>query len=116
MVQTFATNSAGDIYIGDGGNLAIFSNLQAVLAACKTASLAQLGEEVLTTTQGLPNFQAIWVGSPNYALYQSYLRNTLLAVPGVLEVKSISMFVKENVLNYTATIVTQFGTGEITNG
>lgn len=113
MTQTFTSNSANDIFIGSDGNLAISSGIEAVAMACKTASLAQLGEEVLTDTQGLPNFQSIWIGSPNYALYESYLRNTLLNVPGVLAVKSITMSAQDNVLSYTATIQTQFGTTQI---
>ena len=63
MVQTFGQNANGDVYIGSDGNLVILSGLPAVEAACATASLAQLGEEVLTTGNGLPNFQAVWVGA-----------------------------------------------------
>lgn len=109
MVETFGTNDNNDIYLGSNGNLVVLTGLQAVLAACATATKAQLGEMVLAIKQGIPNFQAVWIGSPNYALYQSYLRNTLLSVSGVLDVKSISLSIAGNVLSYTATIVTQFG-------
>lgn len=116
MVQTFASDSNNDIYIAENGNLAILSGAEAVAAACATATKAQLGEMVLQSTRGLPNFQAIWVGSPNYQVYQTYLRNTILSVPGVLDVQSLSLSVSGNVLRYTATIVTQFGIVEIANG
>lgn len=116
MTTTFGTNANNDLYIGSDGNLVVLTGLQAVMAACETATKAQLGEMVLTDTQGIPNFQTIWVGSPNYALYQSFLRNTLLAVPGVLDVKSITLTALNNILSYTAVIVTQFGDAELTNG
>lgn len=116
MVQTFGINSNNDIYLGDDGNLAILSDIDAIVDACETACQAQLGEMVLNNTLGLPNFQTIWVGSPNYQIYQSYLRNTLLAIPGVIEVISLEILPQGNVLQYMAEINTQFGLAEITNG
>lgn len=115
MTKTLVTDTNNDLYRGADGNLVVADSLQAVLAACATASKAQLGEMILATGQGIPNFQTIWVGSPNYALFQSYLRNTLLGVDGVLEVKSITMTASNNVLNYTATIETKYGTA-VLNG
>lgn len=115
MVATFGTNANNDLYLGTNGNIVVLSGLAAIIAACETATKAQLGEMILAIQQGIPNFQTIWIGSPNYALYQSYLRNTLLGVDGVLDVKSISLSTVGNILKYTATIITQFGT-EILNG
>lgn len=116
MVQSFGTNSDNDIYLGRDGNLVVLSGLDAVIAACKAVSLAQLGEEVLTVKNGIPNFETIWVGSPNYLLFQNYLRQNLTAVPGVLEVQNIQISTVNNVLTYTATIKTTFGTAELANG
>lgn len=113
MVQTLDTNENNDIYIGSDGNLAVARGIQGVLKACETASKAQLGEMVLTNTLGIPNFQTIWVGVPNYPLWESYLRATLLQVAGVLDVESIDISNKNNTLSYAAVIVTEFGTGVI---
>lgn len=109
MTQTFGTNTNNDLYRDSSGNLAILNGLDAVLAACETATKAQLGEMVLQSNLGIPNFQTIWVGSPNYSLFRSYLRATLLSVSGVREVKSIEVKSANNVLSYTATIETDFG-------
>ncbi len=111
MVQTFSTNSDNDIYIGQDGRLAIATGIDAVLQACKTASLAQLGEMVLATGLGIPNRETIWVGVPNYQLWELYLRKTLLSVPGVQSVKSLQINVRDNTLFYTVTIVTIYGVG-----
>ncbi|OYW80363.1 MAG: hypothetical protein B7Z19_03115 [Polynucleobacter sp. 32-46-5] len=110
MTQTFATNANNDIYIGGDGNLAIASGIQGVLQACATASKAQLGEMVLAVKSGIPNFQTVWVGAPNYAVFTAYLRNTLLAVDGVTDVQSLTLNAVNGVLKYTAVIVTKYGT------
>ena len=83
MVQTLQLNANNDLFLNSAGSLTMLSSIDAVVAACNTAALTQLGECVLITGQGLPNFQAIWVGVPDYAIWQSYLENTLLNVPGV---------------------------------
>jgi hypothetical protein len=109
MVQTMGGNQQNDIYLGADGNIVFLSSLQAVVAACKTACLTQLGECVLQTGIGLPNFQTIWVGVPDYAIWETYLQNTLLDVEGVTSVQSIRLAVSNNVLSFVAEIITQFG-------
>lgn len=113
MTTTFGTDANNDLYLDNAKNITILTGLPAVLAACETASKAQLGEMVLTLDLGIPNFQTIWVGSPNYSLYVNYLRKTLVSIPGVLEVSSLDISVANNVLSYTARIHTEFGTGAI---
>lgn len=113
MVQTFATNSNNDIFVGSNGNLSVLSGLNAVLAACVTASRAQLGEMVFAQTSGIPNFQTIWTGTPNYAIFSSYLRQVLGQVDGVIEVTDIQLSNANNILSYTATIKTIYGKGAI---
>lgn len=114
MVSTFGTNSPNnDLYLGPDGNLVFLSGIDAVVASCTTACLGQLGEMILQTGLGLPNFQTIWVGVPDYALWQSYLENTLLNVPGVQSVDSIVLRASNNVLTYVAEITTIFGSTNI---
>lgn len=116
MVKTFATNSDNDLFLGGDGNIAVLQALQAVVNAVKNYSLAQLGEEVLAIGSGLPNFQALWIGTPQYAVYRSYLRSTILSVPGVTQVGEIDMQMVGNAFRYVAPINTQFGNAEVTNG
>jgi hypothetical protein len=115
MVATFGTNDNNDIYLGITGNLVVLKDLPAIEGACETASKAQLGEMVLAVKQGIPNFQTVWVGTPNFPLFQSYLRNALLGVAGVQNIKSIELSTVQNTLKYTAKIETQFGIG-VLNG
>lgn len=109
MTQTLGTNSDNDIYVGSNGNLIIDRGQQAVLDACATAAKLQLGEAVLETGLGLPNFQTVWVGAPNIAIFENYLRRALLNVQGVTAVKNLTTSVVNNTLSYTAVIETIFG-------
>lgn len=113
MTQTFGLNSLNDIYLGTDGNIVVLSGIQAIAGACETVSKSQLGEMVLTTTQGLPNFQAVWQGVPNLRLWQSYLLKALQNVSGVLEVSNLSLEKVDGILTYQATIKTPFGTTQI---
>ena len=109
MVQTLQLNSNGDLFLNSSNSLTMLSGIDAVAAACNTACLTQLGECVLETGIGLPNFQALWVGVPDYAIWQSYLENTLLNVPGVASVQSITLSQREGVLSYVAEINSIYG-------
>lgn len=113
MTKTLGTNSENDIYLGADGNLAMLGGQDAVMGACASASKAQLGEMVLTVNAGIPNFQAIWVGVPNYAIWKQALLQALQAVPGVIQVADLKLYSQNNVLSYAATIATQFGQAEI---
>jgi hypothetical protein len=109
MVQTLATNSSNDLFVNASGSLTMLSGVAAVAAACVTACLTQLGECVLQTDVGLPNFGLIWVGTPDYALWQSYLQNTILNVQGVTSVQQIQLLPRDNTLTFRAAINTIYG-------
>lgn len=114
MVQTLATNQNNDIYIQPNGNLSLVSGQTAVEFGCASAAKAQLGEMIYNTTQGIPNFQAVWIGSPNLAIFEAYLRNTLLNVEGVTAIESLTVAYANNVLSYIAEIQTQYSPGSVT--
>ncbi len=110
MTTTFGTTADGnDLYLGNNGNIVVLSGQDAVKAACETATKAQLGEMVLATGLGIPNFQAVWVGSPNLARFENALRTTISNVIGVLEVTALTISTANNTLSYQATISTEFG-------
>ena len=113
MTQTFAVNQYNDIYIGEDGNLAIVYDLTATTQACQQAAKTILGEMIYAADQGLPYFEAVWIGVPQIAQYEAALRSAFLGVPGVLQVISLVLTQTENNLNYTATIMTTYGQGVI---
>lgn len=116
MVQTLQLNGNNDLEADASGNLVMLTGKYAVAAACNTAAQTQLGECVLVTGQGLPNFQALWVGVPDYAIWQSYLQNTLLNVRGVASVQSIVLTQTDGVLNYVAEINSIYGPVTVSGG
>lgn len=116
MPTTFATDKNNDLYVGVDGNLSIATGLEAVLAVCANAAKSQLGEMIYSVDQGLPNFQTIWKGSPNYPQFEAALRKTLLAVAGVLRIENLVITNTNNILKYRVTIVTTFGAGALNGG
>jgi len=113
MTQTFSSDENNDLFIATDGNLSISDGLDAVLFACQTAAQAQLGEMVLAIDKGVPNFQTIWRSSGNLAQFEAYLRATLAAVDGVREITQLTTQIVDNSVSYQATIVTNFGAGQI---
>lgn len=116
MTTTFATdNKNNDLFLGNDGNLVVLHGLPAVEAACATATKLQLGEAVLATGLGIPNFQTVWVGTPNLPLFTSRLRAAINGVIGVTGIASLELSTPNNTLSYVATITSEFG-GTTING
>lgn len=113
MVKTFATDKNGDFTIGSNGSLKLLDGLAAVLDACASAAKVQLGEMMFAVDKGLPNFQVVWKGAPNIPQYEAALLTTLKNVAGVFAVENLEITISGKQLNYTAVIVTEFGTGTL---
>ena len=109
MTKCLGLNSNNDIYLGADGNIVLQSGADAVGTACLTISKSQLGEMVLSSTQGIPYFETVFNGIPNLRIWKSYLISMLQNVDGVIQVTDLSLINNNNILNYTATIETQFG-------
>lgn len=111
--QTFAVNAANDMYVDEFGNLAIVYDLQAVLQICEHVAKTRLGEVALSVNEGIPYFQTVWNGMPNFQQFEAALRQAFFGVTGVIEVVSLGVSQTGNILNYTAVIRTVYGTGAI---
>lgn len=104
-----------DIYLTSDGNISLSFDIQAVLEACAEAAKTLLGEMIFNVNQGIPYFQAVWVGVPNIQQFTASLRTAFLAVPNVVEVISLITSQENNTLLYSAIIRTSFGTGNLSN-
>lgn len=110
---TFAINDNNDLYLDQNDNIAMHSDLLAVQDACLGAARTILGEMLFYINQGLPDFQAVWDGVPDLQQFETALRFTLLNVQDVDQVLSISVDVQNNILTYSAIILTIYGQTEI---
>lgn len=115
MTRTLAVDSNNDLYIGTDGSLAIATALQATLQAAQQAAQTQLAEMEYAVDQGLPNFAVVWNGAPNVSQFDAALRRALLSTPHVTGVKDLTITRAGNALNYSATIITDYGPG-VLNG
>lgn len=113
MTRVLAVNAKNDLFIGADGSLATAAGLDAVMQACQQAAQTQLGEMIYSTEEGVPNFDAVWNGSPKVAQFEAFLRRTLLAVPDVTGIVSLDTLVAANRLSYRVEIQTIYGTGTI---
>ncbi|HAW0896338.1 TPA: hypothetical protein JLK53_004055 [Escherichia coli] len=109
-MRTFATNENGDIYLGPDGNLAIATDLRAVIQTCEHVSRTTLGELPYAQSRGIPFFDIALGATPDTGLYDMYLRKVLMTVPGVTGIGDVSIWVDGNELEYTAEIKTIYGT------
>jgi hypothetical protein len=109
-----------DIYLNELGNIAVSTDLQAILEECAQVARTLLGECIFNVNIGIPYEQVVWVGVPNFEQYASALRQAFLGVTGVTEV--ISLLISQNVgsniqtadvLSFNAIIQTIYGTGTI---
>lgn len=114
MTQTFATDANNDLFLDKNGNIAIYTQLDAVLQCCEHAVQTLLGEMVLATDQGIPYMQTVFVGVPNLQIFESALREAILDVPDVTTITSLIISQEADVLQYTAVIQTIYGTGPAT--
>lgn len=109
MTKVIAINDQNDIYMDGFNSLAIATGDTAVQQAAKTATLAQLEEMILFTLMGMPARQAVWVGSPNYSIYQAAVVAAIQSIYGVNSVTSITVSQAGDTLTYVAVIDTIYG-------
>lgn len=113
MTQTFAVDANNDLFIGSDDRLGVASGLQAVLQNCEHAAKTILNEMVLAQGEGLPYFEAVWNGKPNLPVFEAAFRARVGAVQDVTGIVALTTRINGEVLNYSATIRTVYGTGEI---
>lgn len=113
MITTFAVDKNGDLIIGADGNLVLLSGLAAVLQSCEQRVKTLLGEMIYQVNDGIPYFQTVWVGSPNYDAFQVAVTNAIIKVSDVIEVSEFTAELIDNVLNYQVIIRTTFGEGVV---
>ena len=109
MTKILGENSNRDLFIGSNNQLVVFTDLDAVAQACKSAIEAQRREMQFATQDGIPTEQTLWNGIANQQQFQFFCRQRLLKVEGVTAVLVFDTEIQDNTLIYNATISTIFG-------
>lgn len=112
MTQTIAENANRDLYVGADGNIAFASGVQAVEQLCKSRIEAQRAEMQYAMDQGMP-MRATAFDRYRPAQFEAAARAILKATPDVLAVTAFTITSIGNVLSYSATIETIYGTGTV---
>lgn len=115
MTRSFAIDANNDFLV-TGSSLSIVTGVTAVLNICEHVAKAILGEMVFSKDQGMPYFETVWNGTPTTAPFEAAFRARVSQVEGVTEIVELTTAQVGDVMQYTATIRTVYGTGTITNG
>lgn len=111
-MKTIKVDSNGDRVTKNGLFVYLF-NLDAVLQTCEQVMKQQLKELQYDQTRGIEYFNNVFTGSPNFQLFEAQARNQLLSIDTVTGIESFTYEQIDNALLYTATIKTNYGSGDI---
>lgn len=98
--QTIATNANNDMHVDAMGNLAVFDDREALANIVLNVFRTNYGELQYNTNDGIPYFATIFNDSPNIRLFEAFLRERALAIPGIESVGAFSYEVKESPITY----------------
>lgn len=112
-MRIFAVDKNNDLYLAPNGQLAVNTELAALMQTCEHALQSLLGEMVFSSGRGLPYMETVWSSAPNPRLFENAARHTLRGIQGVLAVASFTCEARENTLFYQAVIRSVYGLGTI---
>lgn len=105
---TLATNENNDIYLDEFGNLKTVDGLEAIIQVCEQVSRTLKGEMKYSINTGLP-YQSAIVNRRDTAQFESELIKELSKVDGVISIQDVNFSQESDNLNYSVSIITQFG-------
>ena len=112
---TLQTNSANDLYLPDGKNLAVISGIPACAQNILQATLMRLGENIYGVLEGVDYFGTIFTPQPDYDAFRQSLADAILGCPDVISIESLTVAVVGNNFNYTALVNTIYGPIPVSN-
>lgn len=113
MSTVFTENENNDIYMSDNNQIAISTELDAVLQACQAAMEIQKNEALYSQDNGIPNNSVAWDRTPNLSQFEFFARKQILNIANVTGVEKFTITTGDNMLQYQVSINTAYGTGDI---
>ena len=105
------SESYGDIYLDDMGNLAIKSDEEALLDIITNVIRTKRYELQYDMNKGIPYFETIFANTGLLGLWRSYVIDELERVEGVVSVESLIYSLDEDSkkISYTCQLRTKYG-------
>lgn len=98
-----------DIYLDNGGNLAISENANALANISKNAVLTNQGELEYNTEAGIPYFNTIFADTPLIDMFQANIVQTVESLDKVERVEGFEYTQKNGVFSYKLNEITEYG-------
>lgn len=108
-VLTIATNSDNDIYMDNFYNIAFSEDKKALSNVVLNAVRTNRGELQYDLSAGIPYFDTLFSNPPNVPMWESFLKQVTLSIPGIDSVESFSYKVTDHVFRYAMTLTTNLG-------
>lgn len=111
--MTLSINSRNDLFLNEEGNIETSTGMESVLQNCQTAVQMTKGEALYQSADGIPAFETIWNGSPNFQQVEASIRATILKVKDVTNINSFDFTSNNNKFSYNVEIETIYGTSTL---
>lgn len=112
-MRALSENANNDLFLGPDNKLSVSEGLLALVQTTKSAVEVQKGELIFSKEKGIPTDQALWSGTPDLQQFEFYVRKTILAISGVIEILTFEAEIIDDHVDYTAQIKTIYGEGEV---
>lgn len=114
-MRSFRVDDNNDMVLDSLGNFAFVDGLEAIQQNCVTAMKAQLGEMVYAYDEGVPTMATVW-DNFDPAQFEAAARQVLLSVVGVAGIRSFNVVQEDDVVTYSAVIISDVGETTVTGG
>ncbi len=107
-MKTLSINEKNDIFLDASGSLAFSQGKQARADIATNKTRTIYGEVPLSAQAGIPFFDVVF-NKFDPKLFEQFLRQTLLEVPGAQKVTQYEYQIENGVLTYSAVLTTEDG-------
>jgi len=107
------TSDTEDLYLPDGHNLVLLTGLPAVTQDVRSATKMRLTEDLYNANNGVDWLGTVLTAQPDFDMFRKSLSDNILNSPDVVDIQSLVIDNTQDVVNFTASIVTLYGVANI---
>lgn len=113
--STLQVNGNNDLYLPDGRNLTLLTNIDACVQDVRLNCLMRYTENIYDVNEGVKYFEYIFTPQQSYDDARRSLATAILANSDVININSLTMDISGNTLTFTAQILTIYGQATVSN-